>query len=77
MKNIVEPTLTGVKYHFYFQIFFNIIMGIIAIGSAMPSFEYFTGAVASAKSIFETIERVSDEFVHSFLLNITRKGNVE
>ncbi|KAF5395011.1 hypothetical protein PHET_08860 [Paragonimus heterotremus] len=38
-------------------IFFNILIGTIAIGSAMPNFEYFAAAKSSAVEIFSTIQR--------------------
>ncbi|THD21346.1 ATP binding cassette subfamily B MDR TAP [Fasciola hepatica] len=41
-----------------FIIFFNLILGTIALGSAMPNLEFFAIARASAVPIFETIDRI-------------------
>ncbi|KAF8571177.1 hypothetical protein P879_03227 [Paragonimus westermani] len=38
-------------------IFMNVIMGSIYLGSALPNFQYFMNAVASAREIYGTIER--------------------
>uniref|UniRef100_A0A183AAI7 Multidrug resistance protein 1 n=1 Tax=Echinostoma caproni TaxID=27848 RepID=A0A183AAI7_9TREM len=40
------------------KIFFNLILGTIALGSAMPNLEFFAIARAAAVPIFETIERI-------------------
>lgn len=47
------------NFYFLIQIFFNLLLGTIALGSAMPNLEFFAIARASAVPIFETIERVS------------------
>ncbi|KAA3682419.1 ATP-binding cassette, subfamily B (MDR/TAP), member 1 [Paragonimus westermani] len=39
------------------KIFMNVIMGSIYLGSALPNFQYFMNAVASAREIYGTIER--------------------
>ncbi|KAF6778540.1 hypothetical protein AHF37_01990 [Paragonimus kellicotti] len=38
-------------------VFMNVIMGSIYLGSALPNFQYFMNAVASAREIYGTIER--------------------
>ncbi|OON15699.1 ABC transporter, ATP-binding protein, partial [Opisthorchis viverrini] len=38
-------------------IFFNILLGTISIGTAMPNYEYFAAAKSSAVEIFNTIQR--------------------
>ncbi|TGZ74116.1 hypothetical protein CRM22_001113 [Opisthorchis felineus] len=38
-------------------IFFNILLGTISVGSAMPNYEYFAAAKSSAVEIFNTIQR--------------------
>ncbi|KAF7260038.1 hypothetical protein EG68_02391 [Paragonimus skrjabini miyazakii] len=43
-------------------IFMNVIMGSIYLGSALPNFQYFMNAVASAREIYGTIERVLKNF---------------
>lgn len=42
-----------------FQVFINVLLGSIFLGNALPSFQYFMNAQASASEIYGTIERVS------------------
>ncbi|CAH8513092.1 unnamed protein product [Schistosoma turkestanicum] len=62
-------------------IFINVLLGSIFLGNALPSFQYFMNAQASAAEIFDTIERIPQidkdhrgNLVPNFSGNVTFKN---